>query len=119
MKSSATGLRRIFKAFQYSFNGLKSTWKNETAFKQDICVVIIGIIALCFMSLSALWKVFLFFSLIFILLMELVNTAIETIVDRISTKQHALSKQAKDIGSALVLLAFINALVCWGVALFL
>lgn len=108
MKSTYTGIRRIFKAFSYSYDGFKAAFKSEAAFRQDIAFCLI-MFPLCFiLPNSKAETAFLVFSLIFILFAELVNTAIEVVIDRISDEYHLLSKKAKDIGSLLVLLAFIN-----------
>lgn len=114
MKSPYTGFMRILKAFSYSFSGFVSAFKSEVAFKQDLIVFIIGTFFAVYLPFSFVEKSFLISTLLLILLMELTNTAIETIVDRISPEYHDLSKKAKDIGSLLVLLSFINAFLIWG-----
>lgn len=113
MKSRYSGLKRILMAFVYSCKGLKAVLQTEVAFCQDLLVFIIGAIICFTLSVSAVERVILLFSLFLILLMELINSAIETIVDRISPNYHPLSGRAKDIGSLLVLMAFINAIVIW------
>ena len=113
MKSNYTGLKRILKAFTYSGKGFAAVFKTEAAFRQDLVVFIVGTIFCFVLTLSGLERAILFFSLFFILLMELINSAIEAIIDRISPKYHPLSGRAKDIGSLLVLVAFINAIVIW------
>ena len=117
MKSQDTGIRRILKAFLYSCDGFTATFRSEAAFRQDIlfCLVTGGI--LFFLPVKGLELAFLIFSLILILLAELINTAIEAVVDRIGAEYHALSKKAKDIGSLLVLIAFIHWAVAWGIIL--
>lgn len=117
MKSQYTGIKRILKAFTYSWKGLVSVLKSEAAFRQDMVVFIIGAIVCFCVPLSGLERAVLLFSLFLILLMELVNSAIEVIVDRISPKYHVLSGRAKDIGSLLVLVAFINAIFVWACVL--
>jgi diacylglycerol kinase (ATP) len=113
MKSPHTGLTRILAAFTYSYHGFKAAWRSEAAFRQDSAVFVVGtIVALC-LPVGMLGKGLLVSALVLILLMELVNTSIEAIVDRISEDYHELSKKAKDIGSLLVLLSFINAGVVW------
>lgn len=114
MKSPYTGLKRILKAFSYSFDGFVATFKSEAAFRQDLIVCFIGFGVLFFLPLDIFSKMLMSASLILILLMELINTAIEVVIDRISGDYHPLSKKAKDIGSLIVLLAFINATVIWG-----
>ena len=79
--------------------------------------VVFGIVA-CFLDLLLWQKALLICSLLFIVIMELVNTAVEVVIDRISPDYHELSKKAKDIGSSLVLLAFVNAIILWGAFLY-
>ena len=118
MKSNKTGIARILKAFTYSWQGLKSTFQSESAFRQDLIVFTLGTLISFFLPISGFECALMLFSLVLILLMELVNTAIEVVIDRISPKFHPLSGRAKDIGSALVLLAFINAIMVWLLILF-
>lgn len=115
MKSQDKGGMRIVKAFGYSWNGFVSAWKSEVAFRQDMFVFVLGTILLFFLPVSLIEILFLWGSLAFILFAELVNTAIETVVDRISDDYHLLSKKAKDIGSLLVCLSCIYAALVWGV----
>lgn len=110
---------RIFKAFIYSAAGLWHAVRNETAFAQELVLAAIFIPLALFLDVSILAKILMICSIIFILIMELINSAVEAVVDRISTERHPLSKQAKDMGSAIVLLAFLQAGVIWfGVLLF-
>lgn len=118
MKSSKTGFPRIIAAFGHSFSGLKSVFATEQAFRQDTLIFLIGGASLFFMPISYSEKLILGWSLFFILFAELANTAIETIVDRIGAEYNALSKRAKDIGSAMVLLSFVWAALCFGIILF-
>lgn len=118
MKSSYIGFKRILKAFTYSYDGFLAAFKSEAAFRQDLAVFVLGIAACIFLSASLSLKLLMVFSLFIILLMELANTAIETVIDRIGEEYHPLSKIAKDIGSLLVLIAFVNAAVIWGAVLF-
>lgn len=119
MKSHDTGIKRILKAFIYSYNGFLSAFKSEAAFRQDLAVFsVFSIIALS-LDIPLLQKLILISVLLFILFTELVNTAIEVIIDRISADYHELSKKAKDIGSLLVLLSFINAFLWWSGIIFI
>ena len=116
MKAQDTGIKRILKAFVYSYQGFTAAFKSEAAFRQDLAVfTVFGLIALITFP-AAITKAHLIGALILILIAELVNTAIETIIDRISPDYHELSKKAKDIGSLIVLLAFINAILQWAAA---
>ncbi len=114
MKSPYKGIKRILFAFKNSFNGLKSAFKTEAAFRQDLFLVFVLTVVLYFLEVTVIEKLILVFSLIFILFAELTNSAIEAIVDRISPDYHKLSGIAKDIGSSLVFLSFINLLFTWG-----
>ena len=118
MKPVKTGINRILSAFANSFNGFKQTYKSEQAFRQDLFLCFFLSIATLFFSISIWQKGLLISSLLIILLAELINTAIETIIDRISDEYHELSKKAKDIGSLLVLVSFIYAAVIWFTVLY-
>jgi diacylglycerol kinase (ATP) len=117
MKSQHTGFYRIIAAFGNSFAGLKSVFKSEQAFRQDLIICIIEIVILCLFSFTSIERLFVIGSLFAIIFMELINTAIETTVDRIGPEYNVLSKKAKDIGSLLVLLAFIYNICCWMIVL--
>ncbi len=118
MKATDTGIKRILKAFIYSRDGFTAAFKSEAALRQDLAVfTVFSIIAVC-LSMPVWQKALLISSLLFIVIMELVNTAVEVVIDRISPDYHELSKKAKDIGSLLVLLSFINALILWGAFLY-
>ena len=118
MKSDKKGIRRICGAFVYSYNGFKAAFKSEAAFRQDILFCLLCGVSLLFLPFSAVETALLSFALFFILFAELVNTAIETIVDRIGDEYNELSGKAKDIGSLLVLLSFINFFITLGIFLF-
>lgn len=118
MKATDIGIKRILKAFVYSRDGFISAFKSEVALRQDLAVfAIFSIVAMC-LNLVLWQKAVLISSLLFIVIMELVNTAVEVVIDRISPEYHELSKKAKDIGSLLVLLAFVNAVILWGAFLY-
>lgn len=118
MKATDTGVRRILKAFIYSRDGFTAAFKSEAALRQDLLVFVVFSLIALFLDLALWQKALLISSLLFIVIMELVNTAVETIIDRISPDYHELSKKAKDIGSLLVLLSFINAFLIWGAFLY-
>jgi len=113
MKSPYSGVKRILKAFAYSKDGFIATFKSEAAFRQDLAVFAVFTAAAVCLDFAVWEKAVLISSLLLILLAELVNTAIETVIDRISPEYHKLSKKAKDIGSLVVLLSFINAGILW------
>ncbi|OOF01628.1 diacylglycerol kinase [Salinivibrio sp. MA440] len=113
MKPGYKGMQRIFKATEFSIKGLKAAWKNEAAFRQEVVLVLILVPFALLMSIPLLTKLILIGSLLLILIVELINSAIEAVVDRVGKEHHELSGQAKDIGSAAVLLTLILAVVTW------
>lgn len=116
-KNNTTQIQRIIKAFGYSFAGLKSCFKTEAAFRQELFLAVIFIPIACLLDVPTASKALMVGSIFLILIAELINTSIEAVVDRVSKAQHKLSKKAKDVGSAVVLMAFINAACIWGIVL--
>ena len=114
---SKRGLKRILPAVFYALDGLKSAWKTEHAFRQELAVVIPGIVVALFCPVTALEKLMLIGVLVLVLIVELINSAIEATVDRVSLERHPLSKNAKDLGSAAVFLALLFAAAAWLVIL--
>ena len=114
---SKSGLKRIFSALFNSLNGLRTAWRLEHAFRQELGVAIPGIIVALLLPVTLLERVALIAVLILMLITELVNSAIEAVVDRISLDHHELSKNAKDLGSAAVMLAVVLAVLTWAVIL--
>lgn len=115
---SKSGLKRIYSAFFYSLQGLRAAWQGEHAFRQEMTLFIIGSIVALVLRISAFEKLMLIGVLALILIVELMNSAIEAVVDRVSLERHPLSKNAKDFGSAAVLLACLLAAAAWAVVLF-
>lgn len=115
-----TGLRRILNAFAFSYAGFKAAWRTEEAFRQEILGGFLFFIpAGLYLGETAAEKAILAGSVLLLMIVELLNTAIERAIDRISFERHDLSKEAKDMGSAAVLLTLILALMAWGLILFL
>ncbi len=112
-KPGATGLKRLVNATQYSVQGLKAAFKNEEAFRQEVFVLPIILALAIGLSKTGLEFALLFGSYWLVLMAELVNSGIEAVVDRISLEKHPLSGQAKDIGSAIVMLAMVLTVVTW------
>lgn len=112
-KPGATGLKRLVDATQYSIKGLKATFKNEEAFRQELFLLPIILVLAIWLSKTGLEFALLFGSYWLVLMAELVNSGIEAIVDRIGLEKHPLSGQAKDIGSAIVMLAMVLTVVTW------
>ena len=114
---SKSGLKQIFSALFNSLNGLRTAWRLEHAFRQELGVAIPGIIVALLLPVTLLERVALIAVLVLMLITELVNSAIEAVVDRISLDHHELSKNAKDLGSAAVMLAVVLAVLTWAVIL--
>ncbi len=114
---SKSGIRRIFSALFYSMDGLRTAWQQEHAFRQELLLTIAGMAVALALPVSALEKLLLIGVLILVLIVELLNSAIEAVVDRISLEHHQLSKTAKDLGSAAVLLTLLWAGATWVVIL--
>ena len=115
---SKSGLGRILPAMGYAVAGLKAAARSEHAFRQELVAVAIGTVTALVLPVSAYQKLLLIGVLIFVLIVELFNSAIEAAVDRISLERHPLSKNAKDMGSAAVMLAIFLAVATWSVVLF-
>jgi len=108
-----TGLQRIWKAFGYSLDGLRAAYQHEAAFRQEIYLSALLIPLALWLPTSHIGKALMIGSVLLVIIVELINSAIEAIVDRISLEQHELAKRAKDIGSAAVLVSLINVLLVW------
>lgn len=114
-KPGKTGLGRIIDASKYSWLGYKAGFKNEAAFRQELFLGIILVPLASIFSESSMELALLLGSLFLVLIVELLNSGIEAIVDRISDEQHELSGRAKDLGAAAVMTALINVFVIWGI----
>jgi diacylglycerol kinase (ATP) len=113
MKGS-TGIKRIVLAAGYSAQGLRAAFVNEAAFRQEVLLAVILIPLACWLEVTNIERILLIASLLLVLIVELLNSAVEAVVDRIGTEQHELSGRAKDIGSAAVLLALLLTAYIWG-----
>ena len=112
-----TGIRRIWNALNYSIAGLRSAYLNEDAFRQELMLSMVLIPLALILPVSGVGKAVMIGSVVLVLIVELLNSAIEAAIDRISLDHHRLSKRAKDIGSAAVLLALGNVLASWALVL--
>lgn len=109
-----TGLKRVWNAFFYSIDGFRAAWKHEDAFRQETILALLLVPLALYLGDNAVQRVLMIASVLLVLIVELVNSAIEATVDRISLENHRLAKRAKDIGSAAVLIALVNVWVVWG-----
>jgi diacylglycerol kinase (ATP) len=108
-----TGLRRLVNAFGYSIAGTLAAFKHEDAFRQEVVLAVVLTPVALYFGETAIHQALMICSLLFIIIVELLNSSIEATVDRISVKHHKLAKRAKDIGSAAVFFSLINAAVIW------
>jgi diacylglycerol kinase (ATP) len=108
-----TGIRRLINALGYSIAGTLAAFKHEDAFRQEVLLTIVLTPAALYYGETAIDQALMISSLLFIIIVELLNSSIEATVDRISVKRHKLAKRAKDIGSAAVFFSLINAAVIW------
>ena len=111
--SSNKGIGRLIKATGYSCKGLAAAFRHETAFKQEVALSFVLIPLALWLGGSGLEQALLIMSWLLVLMFELINSAIEAVVDRIGPEHHELSGRAKDTGSAAVLIALVNATVVW------
>ncbi len=116
-KPDHRGVIHVLKALQYSLQGLRAAFRYEEAFRLELLACLIMLPAGIWLGRSALEYALLFGSLLLVLIVELVNSAIEAVVDRIGVEHHQLSGRAKDIGSAAVLLSLFYVAVVWGALL--
>ena len=112
-----TGLRRIWNAVFYSMEGFAAAFKYEDAFRQEVILAAILIPLSFFLDVSNLGRALMIASVLLVLMVELLNSALEASVDRVSIENHPLAKRAKDIGSAAVFVALLNVGVVWGLVL--
>lgn len=115
MKPSNSGIARLFHALTYSKQGLVFAYKNEAAFRQEIWLGLVLIPTALLLPVGAIHKVAMISSLVLIVVVELLNSAIEAVVDRIGPEHHELAGRAKDMGSAAVMLTLIMAILLWAV----
>lgn len=109
-----TGLRRLLNAFGYSASGLCEAFRNEAAFRQELLLAVILIPIAVFSHRSGCEKAILIGAVLLVLIVELLNSAIENLTDRVSLEIHPLAKRAKDLGSAAVLISLLALAVVWG-----
>lgn len=109
------GLRRLFNALFYSLSGLKLAYRHESAFRQEIALALMLIPLACVLPVAAVERVLLIGSVLLVLVVELLNSSVEAAIDRIGLDTHRLSKRAKDLGSAAVLMALLGLATTWGV----
>ena len=111
-------MRRVWNAMFYSFEGLTAAYRHEDAFRQEVLLALLLIPLAFFLPASGLGKALMIASVLLVLIVELLNSAVEATVDRVSLEHHRLAKRAKDIGSAAVMMSLANVVVVWLLVLF-
>ncbi|MFW2403134.1 MAG: diacylglycerol kinase [Gammaproteobacteria bacterium] len=111
---SPRGIRRIVAATRYSMAGLRAAWQNEEAFRLEVIAAVVLIPAAFWVGTTAVERALLIGSILLVMIVELMNAAIENTIDRIGTERHELSGRAKDQGSAAVLVSLVLVAMTWG-----
>ena len=111
--SGNTGLTRIIKAGQYSWQGFRAAYKHEEAFRQEVWVLLLALPLALWLGENGVEKALMIGSILLLLIVELLNSAVEAVVDRTGMEQHKLSGRAKDMGSAAVTVAVLNVIIVW------
>jgi diacylglycerol kinase (ATP) len=113
-----TGFSRVVNAFFYSLAGVRTAFRDEAAFRQELLLAVLLIPLAFFMPVSGIGKALMIASVMLVLIVELLNSAVEALADRVSFEKHELIKKAKDVGSAAVLVALLNVPMVWLMVLF-
>lgn len=106
-------VRRLIRALGFSLDGLKAAWRSEWAFRVDVAMFLVFAPLAVWLGRTGVERALLIGSLFLVLVAELINSGIEAVVDRIGPDRHEFSKKAKDVGSAIVLIALLNAGTVW------
>ena len=112
-----TGLTRMLNAAGYSWAGLAAAFKHEDAFRQEVFLALLLIPLALYLGQTGITRALMIGAVLLVLIVELLNSALEAAVDRISLEHHQLIKRAKDMGSAAVMIALINVVVVWALVL--
>ena len=107
------GLRRLINALGYSRDGIAAAWRNEAAFRQEILLAAIALPLAFYLGKTGVERALMICSVVLILIVEILNSAVEAVVDKASPEKSELAKRAKDMGSAAVLLSLVNAAAVW------
>lgn len=116
--SPESGLRRIGNALLCSLHGVAAALRHEAAFRQEVVLAVFLIPAALVLPASGLGKALMIAAVMLVLIVELINSAVEATIDRISLERHPLAKRAKDLGSAAVFISLLNVPVVWLLVLF-
>jgi diacylglycerol kinase (ATP) len=113
-----SGLTHAWRATGIALQGLRAAWEHEDAFRQEVLIAAIALPVALLIPANPLGKALMIASILLVLIVELLNSALETAVDHTSLQQHPLAKRAKDIASAAVFVSILNALVVWGLIIY-
>jgi diacylglycerol kinase (ATP) len=113
-----TGFKRIWNAMLYSFDGFAAAFRHEDAFRQEVFLALVLIPIALNLPVSGPAKGQMIASVLLVMVVELLNSGIEAVTDRVSLEDHSLAKRAKDLGSAAVMLSLINVPVVWLLVIF-
>ena len=111
------GPRRMLQAAQWSWQGLRAAWLHESSFRLEVCLVVVLAPLALWLGATPVERVLLVGALLLVLAMELLNSAIEAVIERYGSEFHELAGRAKDMGSAAVFVLLMNVLLCWGLIL--
>lgn len=114
-KPGHTGVRRILRATRYSAQGFGHAWTHESAFRQELALTLLLVPLAMWLGQSGLERLMLIASCLLVLIVELLNSAIEAAIDRFGDEQHELSGRAKDLGSAAVFVALVLVAAVWSI----
>lgn len=117
-KPGETGIKRIISATGYSIKGLSSCWRNEAAFRQEVLGTLVLVPLAFHLGDNGLEIALMIFTCMLVLIVEVLNSSVEAVVDRIGHEHHDLSGLAKDLGSAAVMLSIGTLVLTWGLVLF-
>ncbi len=112
-RNKPTGITRLLRAFGYSFQGFRHAWREEAAFRQEVTLSLLVIPAGLYLGHSGVERALLVSPMLLILVVEILNSAVEAVVDRSGTERHPLAGMAKDMGSAAVMLSFVLLGTVW------
>ncbi|MBP5987079.1 MAG: diacylglycerol kinase [Azonexus sp.] len=107
------GLTRLWNALGYSRDGIRAAWQNEAAFREEILLAAIALPLAFYLGKNGIERALMIGAVLLILIVEILNSAVEAVVDKASPEKHELAKRAKDMGSAAVLLSLLNAAAIW------
>jgi len=113
LPEKSEGMKRVWNAFFHSLNGLGSTLKHEAAFRQEMVLALVLIPIAVFLPVGLVGKALMIGAVFAVLIVELLNSAVEWTIDYISTERHPFARRAKDMGSAAVLLSLLNCALIW------